>query len=358
MNKNFMLVDRFNFDLPEDRIALRPVRPRDAAQMLVVSQDRQLLDKHISDLPLMLRPGDALVINNTKVIHARLKGQRIRNDNKAAIEATLIKKLDNEIWEALVKPAKKLRIGDVLEFYSNNIAIKARVENKQDSGQVTLLFDHTSVDLEQIIQMIGVLPLPPYISGKREPDEADEIDYQTYFASEPGAVAAPTAGLHFTKQLINKLVQSNIKIFSVTLHVGAGTFLPVKVENTNDHVMHKEYAYINKETAEQLNEIKRKQGRIVAVGTTALRVLESASNESGYIEPYSDFTDIFITPGYKFKFTDLLLTNFHLPKSTLFMLVSAFAGLETMHHAYKYAIDHKYRFYSYGDACLLSREII
>jgi S-adenosylmethionine:tRNA ribosyltransferase-isomerase len=327
-----MLVDLFNFDLPEDRIALRPVRPRDAARMLVVSQNKQFLDKHVSDLPFTLRAGDALVINNTKVIHARLKGQRLREGNKATIEATLIKRVDNHIWEALVKPAKRL--------------------------QITLLFEHSSTDLEQSIQSIGALPLPPYIAGKRDPDKYDEIDYQTYFASEPGAVAAPTAGLHFTQELINKLLQYDIHIFSVTLHVGAGTFLPVKVENTADHVMHKEYAYLNKETADQLNEIKRNGGRIVAVGTTALRVLESASDESGYVKSYSDFTDIFITPGYEFKFTDLLLTNFHLPKSTLFMLVSAFAGLDTMHQAYKYAIDSKYRFYSYGDACLLSREII
>lgn len=352
-----MLVDIFNFDLPEDRIALRPMRPRDAARMLVVSQPLQFIDKIISDLPLMLHPGDALVINNTKVIHARLKGQRLRNGNKATIEATLIKKLDDQTWQALAKPAKKLQIGDLIEFNSDNISIRARVENKQDSGQVTLLFDHTPTDLDQVIQSIGALPLPPYIAGKREPDKHDEIDYQTYFATEPGAVAAPTAGLHFTKELINKLLQSNIKIFSVTLHVGAGTFLPVKVENTNDHVMHKEYAYLDEDTAKQLNEIKRNQGRIVAVGTTALRVLESASNEIGHIQPYKDFTDIFITPGYKFKFTDLLLTNFHLPKSTLFMLVSAFAGLENMKLAYKYAIDNNYRFYSYGDACLLSREI-
>ena len=258
--------------------------------------------------------------------------------------------------EAMVKGSfGKSKLSDEeLALLSNE---RKRVKNKQDSGQVTLLFDHTSTDLEQVIQSIGALPLPPYIAGKREPDKHDEIDYQTYFATEPGAVAAPTAGLHFTKELINKLLQSNIKIFSVTLHVGAGTFLPVKVENTNDHVMHKEYAYLDKDTAKQLNEIKRNQGRIVAVGTTALRVLESASNEIGHIQPYSDFTDIFITPGYKFKFTDLLLTNFHLPKSTLFMLVSAFAGLENMKQAYKYAIDNNYRFYSYGDACLLSREI-
>ena len=353
-----MLVDLFNFDLPEDRIALRPVRPRDAARMLVVSQNKQFLDKHVSDLPFTLRAGDALVINNTKVIHARLKGQRLREGNKATIEATLIKRIDNHIWEALVKPAKRLQIGDIIDFSSDNISIRAKVENKQDSGQVTLLFEHSSTDLEQSIQSIGSLPLPPYIAGKRDPDKYDEIDYQTYFASEPGAVAAPTAGLHFTQELINKLLQYDIHIFSVTLHVGAGTFLPVKVENTADHVMHKEYAYLNKETADQLNEIKRNGGRIVAVGTTALRVLESASDESGYVKSYSDFTDIFITPGYEFKFTDLLLTNFHLPKSTLFMLVSAFAGLDTMHQAYKYAIDSKYRFYSYGDACLLSREII
>lgn len=353
-----MLVDLFDFNLPEDRIALRPVRPRDAARMLVVLQNKQFLDKHISDLPLALRSGDALVINNTKVIHARLKGQRLRNGNKAVIEATLIKRLDNQIWEALVKPAKKVKIGDMIDFHSDNIFLRARVVKKQDSRQVTLSFEYNSTDLEQVIQSIGALPLPPYIAGKRSPDKYDEIDYQTYFASELGAVAAPTAGLHFTEELINVLLQSDVKIFSVTLHVGAGTFLPVKVENTNDHVMHEEYAIINKETADQLNEIKRKGGRIVAVGTTALRVLESASNESGYIKPYSDFTDIFITPGYTFRFTDLLLTNFHLPKSTLFMLVSAFAGLETMHKAYNYAIDSKYRFYSYGDACLLSKEII
>jgi len=310
-----MLVDQFNFDLPEDRIALRPMRPRDAARMLIVSPDNQFLDKQVLDLPFLLRPGDALVINNTKVIHARLKGERFRNGVKAAIEATLIEKLNEQSWIALIKPAKKLQVGDIVKFYSDRISIEAKVENKEDGGQVTLIFDHTSNDLDKIIELIGAPPLPPYIAGKRPADKQDELDYQTYFASKPGAIAAPTAGLHFTKELINKLLQSDIKIFSITLHVGAGTFVPVKVEDTKDHIMHREFAYI-------------------------------------------DFTDIFITPGYKFKFTDLLLTNFHLPKSTLFMLVSAFSGLSTMRLAYSYAIENKYRFYSYGDACLLTREQI
>ena len=353
-----MLVDQFNFDLPEDRIALRPMRPRDAARMLIVSPDNQFLDKQVLDLPFLLRPGDALVINNTKVIHARLKGERFRNGVKAAIEATLIEKLNEQSWIALIKPAKKLQVGDIVKFYSDRISIEAKVENKEDGGQVTLIFDHTSNDLDKIIELIGAPPLPPYIAGKRPADKQDELDYQTYFASKPGAIAAPTAGLHFTKELINKLLQSDIKIFSITLHVGAGTFVPVKVEDTKDHIMHREFAYIDNETANQLNRVKNHGGRIVAVGTTALRVLESASNENGYISSYSDFTDIFITPGYKFKFTDLLLTNVHLPKSTLFMLVSAFSGLSTMRLAYSYAIENKYRFYSYGDACLLTREQI
>lgn len=221
-----MLVDQFNFDLPEDRIALRPMRPRDAARMLIVSPNNQFLDKQVSDLPFMLRPGDALVINNTKVIHARLKGERFRNGVKAAIEATLIEKLNEQSWIALIKPAKKLQVGDIVKFYSDRISIEAKVENKEDGGQVTLIFDHTSNDLDKIIELIGAPPLPPYIAGKRPADKQDELDYQTYFASKPGAIAAPTAGLHFTKELINKLLQSDIKIFSITLHVGAGTFMP------------------------------------------------------------------------------------------------------------------------------------
>jgi len=355
-----MRTDLFDFDLPAASIALRPASPRDSARMLVVHPDGMLRDRLVSDLADWLEPGDQLVVNDTKVISAQLKGRRLGRATEPKIEATLIKRLDGSRWQALVRPAKKLAPGDVVRFGNEGRVcllgyLDAQVEHKGEEGEVTLSFSFHGPALDQAIADLGSPPLPPYIASKRAPDERDAADYQTMFASSEGAVAAPTAGLHFTTALEQRLRARRIDIHRLTLHVGAGTFLPVKVEDTEGHRMHSEWGGLSAETAHALNAARAAGGRIVAVGTTSLRLLESATTEDGTIEPFSGETAIFITPGYRFRAVDILLTNFHLPRSTLFMLVSAFSGLQTMKRAYAHAITSGYRFYSYGDACLLFR---
>ncbi len=355
-----MRTDLFDFELPTDRIALRPASPRNSARMLVVQVGGVLRDDTVAALPRWLEPGDQLVVNDTRVISAQLKGRRIGRETEPKIEATLIKRLDGSRWQALVKPAKKLSSGDVVRFGNEGKVcllghLDAQVEHKGCNGEVTLSFSFHGPTLDQAISDLGSPPLPPYIAGKRAPDDRDASDYQTMFAANDGAVAAPTAGLHFTPELEATLRGRCVGINRVTLHVGAGTFLPVKAEDTAGHRMHAEWGTISAETASALNAAKAAGGRIVAVGSTSLRLLESAAAGDGTIEPFSGETAIFITPGYRFRAVDILLTNFHLPRSTLFMLVSAFSGLDTMKRAYAHAITNGYRFYSYGDACLLFR---
>jgi S-adenosylmethionine:tRNA ribosyltransferase-isomerase len=355
-----MRTDLFDFELPAERIALRPASPRDSARMLIVEPGAGLRDSHVADLPKWLKPGDELVVNDTRVISAQLRGRRMGRETEPKIEATLIKRLDGSRWQALVKPARKLSPGDVVRFGNEGRVcllghLDAEVEQKSGEGEVTLSFSFHGPALDSAIADLGDTPLPPYIATRRAPDERDAADYQTMFASQEGAVAAPTAGLHFTPALEAALRERNIGIRRITLHVGAGTFLPVKADDTGDHRMHSEWGAISAETAGALNAARAKGGRIVAVGTTSLRLLESAAAEDGTIGPFAGDTSIFITPGYRFRAVDILLTNFHLPRSTLFMLVSAFSGLETMKQAYAHAIEGGYRFYSYGDACLLFR---
>jgi S-adenosylmethionine:tRNA ribosyltransferase-isomerase len=356
-----MRTSLFDFDLPPDRIALRPASPRDAARMLVVRRGGtpELEDKGVADLPDLLRAGDALVVNDTKVISARLSGRRIGRATEAKIEATLVKRLDGSRWRAFVRPAKRLETGDVVRFGEEGKVcflgqLDATVEDK-NAGEVTLSFAFHGPVLDQAIAERGDMPLPPYIASKRPPDERDRDDYQTMFVREEGSVAAPTAGLHFTENLLTRLQTRGVSLHRVTLHVGPGTFLPVHAEETADHKMHPEFGRVTKENADALNAVHDRGGRIVAVGSTALRLLESAAGEDGIIRPFSDETALFVTPGYRFRAADMLMTNFHLPRSTLFMLVAAFSGLDQMRRAYAHAIDAGYRFYSYGDACLLFR---
>ena len=356
-----MRTDLFDFELPAANIALRPASPRDSARMLVVQPDGVLRDHSVAELPKWLEPGDQLVVNDTKVISAQLKGRRIGRETEPKIEATLIKRLDGSRWQALVKPAKKLVPGDVVRFGNEGKVcllghLDAQVEAKGEDGEVTLSFSFHGPTLDQAIEDLGIPPLPPYIASKRTPDDQDAADYQTMFAANEGAVAAPTAGLHFTPALEAALRGHGVELHRLTLHVGAGTFLPVKVDETAEHRMHAEWGCITPGTAAALNAARAKGGRIVAVGTTSLRLLESAVAEDGTIQPFSGETSIFITPGYRFRAVDILLTNFHLPRSTLFMLVSAFCGLDIMKRAYAHAIATGYRFYSYGDACLLFRD--
>jgi S-adenosylmethionine:tRNA ribosyltransferase-isomerase len=355
-----MRTDLFDFELPSGSIALRPASPRDSARMLVVQPGAALQDQVVADLPRWLQPGDQLVVNDTRVIAAQLSGRRIGRDTEPKIEATLIKRLDGSRWQALVKPAKKLVQGDTVRFGNEGKVcflghLDAQVEHKGEDGEITLSFSFHGPSLDQAIADLGAPPLPPYIASKRAPDERDADDYQTMFAANEGAVAAPTAGLHFTPALEAALRERGVGIHRLTLHVGAGTFLPVKVEDIAAHKMHAEWGTISRETADALNAARAKGGRIVAVGTTSLRLLESAAAEDGTIKPFAGDTAIFITPGYRFRAVDILVTNFHLPRSTLFMLVSAFCGLDTMKQAYAHAIAGGYRFYSYGDACLLFR---
>jgi S-adenosylmethionine:tRNA ribosyltransferase-isomerase len=357
-----MRTDLFDFELPAQSIALRPASPRDSARMLVIRPGAPLDDRVIADLPALLEPGDQLVVNDTRVIAAQLSGRRIgrQTEPKIApkIEATLIKRLDGSRWQALVRPAKKLVQGDIIRFgHEGRVCLighlDAEVAGKGEAGEVTLSFSFHGPALDQAIADLGSAPLPPYIASKRAADDRDAEDYQTMFARKEGAVAAPTAGLHFTPALSDALRARGIGIHRITLHVGAGTFLPVKVEDTAAHRMHAEWGEISAATADALNAARAKGGRIVAIGTTSLRLLESAVLPDGTVEPFAGETAIFITPGYRFRAVDVLMTNFHLPRSTLFMLVSAFSGLDTMGRAYGHAIAAGYRFYSYGDACLL-----
>ena len=355
-----MRTDLFDFHLPEVRIALRPASPRDAARLLQVRPGEvpDLRDWTVRDLPGLLRQGDALVFNDTRVLHAELEGIRHRDAAVAHISATLIKRLDGNRWLALTRPAKRLKAGDRIRFGGSGSvcvlgSLDATVAERGEAGQTTLAFDLAGPDLDLAIAAHGKVPLPPYIAARREAGPQDDIDYQTIFARHDGAVAAPTAGLHFTPELLSALDVHGISSHFVTLHVGAGTFLPMKADDTDGHKMHAEWGEVTAATASALNAVRARGGRIVAVGTTSLRLLESAAAANGGIQPYSADTAIFITPGYRFGTVDLLMTNFHLPRSTLFMLVSAFAGLATMQRAYAHAIDTGYRFYSYGDACLL-----
>ncbi len=354
-----MRVDAFDFDLPKERIALRPAVPRDSARLLDVGSS-STSDYVVSDLPELLQPGDCLVLNNTRVIPARLFGRRIgRGETDPKIEATLHQRRGSNIWAAFAKPGRKLVVGDRVRFGGEGDvcftgALDAGVRNKGDGGEIELVFDLDGPLLDEAVSAQGVMPLPPYIASQRAADNQDQADYQTVYAEDDGAVAAPTAGLHFTDELFERLEARGVNKEFVTLHVGAGTYLPVKADNTNDHKMHSEWGVVPDDVAERLNVCRANGGRIVCVGTTSLRLLESASR-SGIIEGFSGNTNIFITPGFRFQTVDLLLTNFHLPRSTLFMLVSAFSGLDRMQTAYAYAIAQGYRFYSYGDACLLHR---
>jgi S-adenosylmethionine:tRNA ribosyltransferase-isomerase len=340
-----MRVDLFDFELPPERIALRPARPRDAARLLVVEGSCPFADLHVHDLPGLLRAGDVLVFNDTRVIPAQLEGRR----GEARIGATLHKRIDLRRWQAFVRNAKRLRQGDRIAFAAG---VTALAEERHADGSWNLAFEGEE-PVEVLLERAGRMPLPPYIAGKRAADEADRSDYQTMFATREGAVAAPTAALHFTPGLMQALGEAGVAHETLTLHVGAGTFLPVKADDTGGHVMHAEWGRIDKETAARLNAARSKGGRLIAVGTTSLRLLESAADEDGAIHPFEGDTAIFITPGYRFKAIDGLMTNFHLPRSTLFMLVSALMGLERMQAAYAHAIAEGYRFYSYGDASLL-----
>jgi S-adenosylmethionine:tRNA ribosyltransferase-isomerase len=363
-----MRTELFDFILPDDRIALRPMTPRDAAKLLVVRQSAELgaaiEDRTVRDLPALLQPGDAVVVNDTKVFPASLHGRRIgRGEHEPAISATLIRRLDGSRWQALVKPAKRLAVGDVIRFGDEGRVcflgqLDATVEQRGEGeagGEVTLAFSFHGAALDQALAERGGMPLPPYIAGRRGVDERDRSDYQTMFADEEGSVAAPTAGLHFTDAMVEGLRARGVGLHRVTLHVGPGTFLPVKTDDTADHKMHAEWGSVSAETADALNAVRRAGGRIVAVGSTSLRLLESAAAADGTVSAFSGDTALFITPGYRFRVVDVMLTNFHLPRSTLFMLVSAFCGLDVMRKAYAHAIESGYRFYSYGDACLLFR---
>lgn len=339
-----MRVDLFDFDLPADRIALRPARPRDSARLLLVEGDR-ISDRTVLDLPDLLRPGDVLLFNDTKVIPAQLEGVR----GEARIGATLHKREGPREWRAFLRNAKRARVGDTIQFPAN---VAATVIEKSDDGSALFRF-HGDEAVELLLERAGRMPLPPYIASKRATDEADRSDYQTIFAKEEGAVAAPTAALHFTERLLDALDRRGVTRETLTLHVGAGTFLPVKSDTTEEHRMHAEWGRIDAATAERLNAARAAGGRLIAVGTTSLRLVESAAGDDGRIAPFEGDTAIFITPGYRFKAIDGLITNFHLPKSTLFMLVSALMGLDVMKSAYAHAVQGGYRFYSYGDASLL-----
>ena len=355
----------FDFDLPEDRIALRPADPRDSARLLVV-RDGALDDRIIRDLPDFLRPGDALVFNDTRVIPARLSGVRQRPGPEGEplvvdVEATLHHRDAPDVWSAFMKPGKRIKPGDRIRFGRGTDAacdlgrLDATVQTKGEDGLVALTFDLSGPALDDAIHDVGVMPLPPYIAAKRPEDDRDRSDYQTVFAEHDGSVAAPTAGLHFTPALLEAIRARGVTTHAVTLHVGAGTFLPVKADDTDDHRMHSEWGEVSGETAEALNAVRARGGRVVCVGTTSLRLLESATGEDGVIRAFHGDTAIFITPGYRFRAVDVLMTNFHLPRSTLFMLVSAFSGLQTMKAAYDHAVADGYRFYSYGDGSLLFR---
>lgn len=340
-----MRVELFDFDLPPERIALRPASPRDSARLMLVAGDAPIEDKVVRDLPSLLRAGDVLVFNDTKVIPAQLEGVR----GQAKVGATLHKRLGLRQWQAFLRNAKRVRDGDRIDFGQG---VSALAGPRDDEGGVTLTFEGDE-PVELLLERAGRMPLPPYIASKRPTDARDRSDYQTMFAREDGAVAAPTAALHFTPELTAALTDAGVGMETLTLHVGAGTFLPVKADDTDDHRMHAEWGRIDQATADRLNAVRQTGGRIIAIGTTSLRLLESAVGEDGLIHPFADETRIFITPGYRFRAVDGLMTNFHLPKSTLFMLVSALMGRERMQAAYAHAIANSYRFYSYGDSSLL-----
>jgi S-adenosylmethionine:tRNA ribosyltransferase-isomerase len=339
-----MRVDLFDFDLPAERIALRPARPRDSARLLLVDGS-EVSDHRVLDLPGLLRPGDVLVFNDTKVIPAQLEGRR----GEASIGATLHKREGPREWQAFLRNAKRARTGDTIDF---GAGVAASVLDKGEDGSALLRFAGDE-PVELLLERAGRMPLPPYIASKRATDEQDRADYQTMFAREEGAVAAPTAALHFTPRLLDALDERGVGRETLTLHIGAGTFLPVKADDTGDHVMHAEWGRIGAATADRLNAVRASGGRLIAVGTTSLRLLESAAGDDGIIRPFEGDTAIFITPGHRFKAIDGLVTNFHLPRSTLFMLVSALMGLDVMQSAYAHAIRESYRFYSYGDSSLL-----
>jgi S-adenosylmethionine:tRNA ribosyltransferase-isomerase len=349
-----MRTDAFDFDLPEASIALRPARPRDSARLMVIEPGEANRHLKVSDLPELLRPGDVLVVNDTKVIPAVLSGTRRRGDNTARIMLTLFERVSVDTWRAFARPAKRLRAGDVVETGSGKLS--ATVAEDPANGAALLRFNRSGPDLDRALAEFGQVPLPSYISARRDADAEDRTDYQTMFARAAGAIAAPTAGLHFTQDLVDRIGRRGAKIVAVTLHVGPGTFLPVKVDDIAAHRMHGEWGTITPAAAETINAARQGGGRVVAVGTTSLRLLESAADEAGNVGAFAGETALFITPGYRFRAVDLLMTNFHLPRSTLFMLVSAFSGLERMRSAYKEAIGAGYRFYSYGDACLLHPE--
>lgn len=356
-----MRVDLFDFELPPERIALHPAEPRDSARLLLVRHDQKPEDGKVTDLVDLLQPNDVLVINDTRVIPAELHGIRKRGEYQAKVSFNLHKRLSPESWAAFARPAKKLKQGDIVQFGQSEDracavpGFAAKVTSVVPGGEIVLTFDLTGAYLDEAIKAHGAMPLPPYIGAKRGFEPRDEVDYQTVYSKEEGAVAAPTAGLHFTDELLARLSDKGVTIARVTLHVGAGTFLPVKADDTADHKMHSEWGVVSQDVVATIQAAKKKGGRVVAVGTTSMRLLESAARETGALQPFSGDTDIFITPGYQFNVVDLLMTNFHLPRSTLFMLVSAFSGFDTMHTAYAHAIADEYRFYSYGDASLLFR---
>lgn len=349
-----MRVDDFDFELPEELIALHPVEPRDSARLLVVRPRTGTEDKIVRDLPSILCAGDVLVVNDTRVLPAELTGERIRGENRSQVSFNLHKRIDGQTWKAFARPAKRLKAGDRL-MLGDDLSLAAGVVEKGETGEVTLRFDLAAGELDEAIKAHGAMPLPPYIGLKREAEARDRDDYQTVYAQKDGAVAAPTAGLHFTPELLATLEAMGVSIERVTLHVGAGTFLPVKVDEIKDHKMHAEWGEVPADVVESILAAKANGGRVVAVGTTSARLLESAARETGELAPFSGDTDIFITPGFRFRVVDMLMTNFHLPRSTLMMLVSAFAGYDTMRAAYGHAIASGYRFYSYGDASLLFR---
>jgi len=356
-----MRLSDFDFELPEARIALRPAEPRDSARLLVLPPEGGMLDRAVRDLPQFLKAGDLLVFNDTRVIPARLNGVRVREESVVAVEATLHRRLSPSRWTAFMKPGKRLRSGDRVRFGETSDracllgALDATVQDKGEDGEVTLSFDLMGPDLDMAIAERGMMPLPPYIAAKRPEDERDRADYQTVYAREDGSVAAPTAGLHFTPELLATLDAMGVQRAFVTLHVGAGTFLPVKTDDVAEHRMHPEYGEVGPATAAAINAARAEGRRVICVGTTSLRLVESAAGEDGVVRPFAAETSIFITPGYRFRAADGLMTNFHLPKSTLFMLVCAFAGEARMKAAYAHAIARGYRFYSYGDSSLLWR---
>jgi S-adenosylmethionine:tRNA ribosyltransferase-isomerase len=351
-----MRVADFDFELPERLIALRPAEPRDAARQLVVQPGAvpELADHHVHELPRWLRPGDALVLNDTRVIPARLFGERRRGESVVRIEVLLHRRVAGDAWRAFARPGKRLALGEEITL-SPDGALRATVTDKAEGGDIGLAFALSGAALDAAIAAHGEMPLPPYIGQQRPADARDLADYQTTYAARDGAVAAPTAGLHLTPDLLARVQAAGVTLHHVTLHVGAGTFLPVKAETTAEHVMHAEWGEVSEATAAALNAARAGGGRIIAVGTTSLRLLESAVAPDG-LKPFSGETDIFITPGHRFRAVDALMTNFHLPRSTLFMLVSAFAGVARMRRAYAHAIASGYRFYSYGDSSLLFRD--